>query len=92
MSDVHKHPSALVDATKTYFEPTSSSVRFLIVENERMAKELQEAKQGEEKVTTSAIAELRKVILDEVSSLETVMQKLYFKFVTMHESFVHLND
>ena len=40
MIDVHKHPFALDDATRVYGEDTKSSVYFLIVENERMAKEL----------------------------------------------------
>ncbi len=44
VSDVRKHPYALVDATKAYAKATNSSVRFLIAENERMAKELQVAK------------------------------------------------
>ena len=48
VSDVHKHPTALADATRAYVEATSSSVRFLIAENERMAKELQTTKQGGE--------------------------------------------
>lgn len=40
MFDVRKHTKALADATRVYAESTSSSVRFLIAENERMAKEL----------------------------------------------------
>ena len=50
MFDVHKHPTILADATRAYVKATSSSVRFLIAENERMAKELQTAKQGGELV------------------------------------------
>ncbi len=50
VSNMCKHPAALVDATKAYALATSSSVRFLIAENERMAKELQTAKQGGELV------------------------------------------
>ena len=34
VSDVRKHPAALDDATRAYVEATSSSVRFLIAENE----------------------------------------------------------
>lgn len=34
---------------------------------------------------------MRRVIFYEVSSLETVMRKLYFRFVTVHKSFVHLS-
>jgi len=44
VSDVHKHPAALVDATRAYVEATSSSVRFLIEANKWMDKELQMAK------------------------------------------------
>ena len=56
-----------------------------------MAKELQMAKQGGELITTSAPVELKKVILDEVLSLETVMRALYSKFGTMHKVIIHLN-
>ena len=56
VSDMHRHLVALADATRVYVEATSSSVHFLIAENERMAKELQTAKHGEELVTTSAQA------------------------------------
>lgn len=38
MTDVHKHPVAFSNATRVYVEATSSSVHFLIVENDRMAK------------------------------------------------------
>jgi len=66
-------------------------VRFLIAENERMAKELQVAKKKEKQATTSTRVELKKAILDDILSLVTIMQKLYFKFVTLHKSVVHLN-
>jgi len=39
MSYVWRHPASLVNAMKAYVEATSSSVKFMIVENERMAKE-----------------------------------------------------
>lgn len=91
MSDVRRHPTALADATKAYAEATNSSARFLITESDRMAKELQMAKQGVEQVTTSTRAELRRVILDEVQPLETFMRKMYFKFVIVHKLVVHLN-
>ena len=84
VSGVCKHPTTLADATRAYAEATSSSVRFLIVENERMAKELQTAKQGGELVIAFSQAEVKKAILDEVFSLDTVMQLLYSKFGTMH--------
>lgn len=51
----------------------SSSARFLIVENERMEKELQTTKKGGDLVTISARSELNKEILDEVLSLDRVM-------------------
>lgn len=63
----------------------------MIAENERMAKELQATKQGEEQTTTSARVDLKKAILDELLSLETIMRKMYFRFVTVHKSVVHLN-
>ncbi len=91
MYDVHKHPASLADATIVYVEASSSSVRFLIDENERMAKELQTTKQGGELVTTSTRAKLKKAILDEILSLDTVMRALYSKFGTVHKVFVHLN-
>lgn len=56
-----------------------------------MAKELQVARQGGQHVTTSAREELKRAILNEVSSLETVMRTLYSTFITMHKSIVHLN-
>ena len=56
-----------------------------------MAMELQAAKKGGEHVTSSAIAELKRVILDEVSSLETIMRMLYSRFDTVHKAIVHLN-
>ena len=73
MTDIHKHPTTLADATRVYVEATSSSVRFLIAENERMAKELQVAKQGGDLVTMSTRDELKKAILDELLSLDTTM-------------------
>ena len=91
VTDVHKHPAALVDATRVYAEATSSSVRFLIAENERMAKELEVAKQGGDLVTMSAQAKLKKAMLDEVLSLDTVTRSLYSKFGTVHQVVVHLH-
>ena len=91
VSNVCKHPTTLADATKAYVEDTSLSVRFLIAEDERMAKELQTAKQGGEQVTTFAKAELKREILNEVSYLEIVMRMLYSRFGNVHKSVVHLN-
>ena len=56
-----------------------------------MAKELQTARQREEQLIGSARAEMKKVILIEVSSLETVMQRLYDRFITVHKAVVHLH-
>ena len=73
VTGVHKHPATLDDATRVYVKATSSSVHFLISKNEQMAKELQIAKEGGELVTTSTRVELKKAILDEVLSINTVM-------------------
>jgi len=91
VTDVHKHPYALANATRVYAKATSSSVHFLIAENEKMAMELQVAKQGGDLVTMSARAELKKTILDEVFSLDTIMRALYSKFDTVHQAVVHLH-
>jgi len=40
VSYVQWHPVALADATEAYVESMSSNVKFLIVENEHMTKEL----------------------------------------------------
>ena len=56
-----------------------------------MENELHTAKQGGDLVTMSAWAEIKKEILDEVLSLETVMQALYSKFGTLHKAVVHLH-
>ena len=91
VSDVCNHQAASFDATRGYAEATSSSVRFLISKNERMTMELQTTNKGEELVTTSTRAELKNETLDEVLSLDTVMQVLYSKFGTVHKAVVHLN-
>ena len=57
-----------------------------------MDKELQTAKQGGELFTTSTQAELKKEILDEVLSLDTIMRAMYSKFGTMHKAVFHLNN
>ena len=54
--DVRRHPTALIDATKSYSKTTSSSVKFLMKENERMVKELQATRQRDEQSTRSARA------------------------------------
>lgn len=88
---MHKHPRELADTTRAYVEATRSTVQFLIVENERMEKDLQTTKQGGEQVTSYAREKLKRAILDEVSSLKTIMQILYSKFGTVHKVVVHLN-
>ena len=37
------------------------------------------------------MVEMRKVILVEVSTLETTMRKLYDGFVTMHKAFIYVH-
>ena len=91
VSDVHKHIAALADATRAYAEATSSSVRFWIPENECMAKELQAVMQREEKSTGFSRAEMNKSILAEVSTLETITQRLYDIFVNVNKAIFHLH-
>lgn len=88
--DVHKHLVALADASRVYAKDTSSSVCFLIAENEWMEKELQTAKQGGDLVTMFARDELKKAILNQVLSLHTFIQALYSKFGSMHKAVIHL--
>ena len=42
-------------------------------------------------MTASALAELKKGILDEVLSLDIVMRPFYSKFGIMHKTVVHFN-
>ena len=56
-----------------------------------MVKELHVSKQGGHLVTMSAQAEMKKAILDEVLSLDTVMRSLYSKFGTVHQAVIHLH-
>lgn len=44
VSNMCKHPAELANGTRAYAEATSSSIWFLIENNECMAKELQVAK------------------------------------------------
>lgn len=88
---MRRHPVALANATKAYAEATSSSVKLLIAENKRTTKELQAARQGEEQSTTSTRAKMKKAILVKVSTLETVMQRVYDRFITVHKAILHLN-
>ena len=56
-----------------------------------MAKELQTTKLGGELVTKSARAELKKAILDDVLSLDTVMQAMYSRFGNVNKAVFHIN-
>lgn len=88
---MRKNPTSLDDATRAYAKATSSSVLLMIAENKQMDKELQMTMQGGELVTTYTRAELKKAILNELLSLEIVMQELYSKFGTMNKAVVHIN-
>ena len=90
VSYVRRHPVALADASKAYEEATSSTVKFLLAENARMEKDLQEAMQRTEQSVGSVMEEMRKVILAEVSTLETTMRKHYDKFFIVHKAIFHL--
>lgn len=81
----------MADVTKAYSEPMSLSVNFLIVENECMGKELKATGKRKEKSIGSTIVEMKKVILSKVSTLETIMERLYDRFVTMHKAIFHLH-
>lgn len=95
MSVVIKHLTTLVDATLTYGGATSSNAKFMLTENEQMEMNLQdvrqEAEQLREQSTVYAMADMRKVILAEVSTLETTMQILYDGFVTLHKVVVSVH-
>ena len=85
VSNVRNHLVAMVDATMAYERATSSNSKFLLAENEHMAKNLQASRQKVEKSIGSAMEKTRKVILAEVSTLETTMWKLYDGSVPMHK-------
>ena len=80
----------MADASKAYAEAMSSTIKFFLVENDRMENELQEAKQRTKYSAGFAMPEMRKLTLAEVSTLETTMRKLYDRFVTMHKVVVHI--
>jgi len=48
VSDVRRLLATLIDASKAYIEATSSIVKFLLAENDQMAKDLQEIRQRTE--------------------------------------------
>ena len=90
MLDVRKNPNSLANATLAYGGATRSNVKFLLAENEQMEKNLQASTQEEEQLrehrTISIMSKMRKVILIEVSTLETTMRKIYDGFVTVHKA------
>lgn len=90
VSNVRRHLAALANASKAYAEAISSAIKFLIAENDRMAKDLQEARQSIDQFVGFAMVEMRKSMLTEVSTLETTMRKMYGIFFTMHKTVVHL--
>jgi len=66
LSDVNIHLAALADDTKAYAKARSSSVNYLIAENECMAKELEVDRQREEQSIGTTRAKMKKAILLEV--------------------------
>ena len=92
VSDTSKHPTTLVEAILAYVGATSLNLKYLMTENDQLANSLQDARkeveQLKEKNAISVMEEMRKAILDEVSTLKTTMWKLYDGFVTMHKVFV----
>jgi len=44
VSDTKKYPTSLVEASLTYAGATSSNVKFMLAENEKMAKNLEDVR------------------------------------------------
>ena len=90
--DTRKHPTTLTKAILAYAGATSSNVKFLLVENQQMEKNLQVVRKEAEKLRDQSIVsvmeEMRKVIMAKVSTLDTTMWKLYDGFVTVHKAVV----
>lgn len=80
----------MAEASKAYAKSTSSTVKFLITGNDRLAKDLQEARQRTEQSTGSAMTEMKKSIMVEISTLEATMRTMYRIFVTVHKVIFHL--
>lgn len=57
VSDVRKHLATMEDASKAYAEATSLSFKLLLMENDHIAKDLQEARQKAEQFAGSAMKE-----------------------------------
>lgn len=67
----------MAEASKAYVDATSLTVKFLVAKNDRMAKELQEAKKRSEQPAGSTMIEMKKEIVVETSTLEATMQIVY---------------
>jgi len=63
----------MAEASKAYSKATSSTVKFLIAENDRMVKNLQEAKKIVEKSTGSTMTEMKRAIVVKILNLEATM-------------------
>jgi len=63
----------MVDASKAYAEAMTSIVKFLLEDNDRKEKDLQEGRKRTKQFIGYTMAEMRKVILAEVSNLESSM-------------------
>lgn len=78
-----------------YTREVRSNVKFLSAENEKMAKNLYasrtKAEQIREKNAVSVMTEMRKMIIDEISTLETNMRNLYDEFITIYKEFFHVH-
>ena len=81
--DVRRHLFSMVEASKAYAEATSSMVKFSIVENDQMEKDLQEARQRIEQLAGSTMTEMKKSIVVEISTLEATIWTMYNIFVTV---------
>lgn len=90
LPNVRMNPVTKPNATMDYVGSMSSNAKLLLVENEQMEKNLQETRKKAEKSVGSAMAEMTRGILANVSTLEATMWKLYDRFVTIHKEVVHL--
>lgn len=64
--DVRRHPISISEALKAYVESIRLIVKFLIIENQRMTKDLQEVMKRTKKSVGSAMGEMKKEILVEI--------------------------
>lgn len=83
VSNTRKHLATFPDAILAYTGVTTSNVKFLLAKDEQLENNLQptrqEVEQLREQSTIFGMEEMRKAIL---VALETMMRKLYEKFVT----------